>query len=239
MGLPAARGNKGGRGATSGGMECAKPILLIALLAAVVAARAQNSTAPGEQSAANRPEQAAAPASVDASKLILARNPDETMADPDAGLEPLAPPLSPALTSELAVDAPRYALPSAAKPVAEADKAKNDLPRLPESTLSRFVVHGSRVNGFSDDEMLTDKGLVDFSLREHPGLRAGNFLNLNAPAAFEAFQEEERLSKMAEWNETSMAMAVGGDPDEAKLIEAEAARAFMRTQDQEGPVGIR
>jgi hypothetical protein len=220
-------------------MEPSKPILLIALLAAAVPAWAQNSTSPGEQAAANSTEQAAASGSVDTSKLILARNPDEAMANPDAGLEPVAPPLSSALAGELAVDAPRYELPPSAAGAASADKAKNEIPRLPESTLSRFVVHGSRVNGFSDHDMLTDDGLVDLSFREHPGLRVGNLLNLNAPAAFEAFKEEERLSKMADLNDTSMAMAAGNDPAEAKLIQAEAAEAFMRTQAQEGPVGIR
>lgn len=219
-------------------MECAQPILLIALLAAAVPAGAQNSTSPGEQAAASSAERAAAPGSVDTSKLILARNPDEAMANPDAALEPVSQPLSPALAGELAVGAPRYKLPPSA-PAAETDKAKNEIPRLPESTLSRFVVHGSRVNGFSDHDMLTDGGLIDLSFREHPGLRAGNLLHLNDPAAFEAFKEEERLSKMADLTDTAMAMAVGEDPAEAKLIQAEAAEAFTRTPVQEGPVGIR
>jgi hypothetical protein len=211
-------------------VERSKPILLIVLLAAAGPAGAQNSTSPGEQ--------AAAAGSVDTSKLILARNPEETMANPDAGLEPVGQPLSPALAGELAVNAPPYRLPPTAAAAAN-DKAKNEIPRLPESTLSSFVVHGSRVNGFSDHDMLTDDGLIDLAFREHAGLRVGNILSLNAPAAFEAFKEEERLSKMADLNDTAMAMAAGNDPAEAKLIEAEAAEAFMRTQDQEGPVGIR
>lgn len=219
-------------------MERSKPIFLIALLAAAVPAWAQNSTSPGEQAAANSTEQAAAAGPVDTSKLILARNPDEATPNPDAGLEPVGPPVSPALAGELAIGAPRYELPASAA-AANPEKAKNEILRLPESTLSRFVVHGSRVNGFSDHDMLTDDGLIDLSFREHPGLRVGNLLNLNAPAAFEAFKEEERLSKMADLNDTGMAMAAGGDPAEAKLIETEAAEAFMRTQAQEGPVGIR
>jgi hypothetical protein len=215
-------------------MERAKPIL-IALMVAAVPAWAQNSTSPGEQASAT----AAASGSVDTSKLILARNPDETTAYPDAGLEPVGRPISPALASELSVDAPRYQLPPAAKAANDVDKPRNEIPRLPESTLQRFVVHGSRVNGFSDHEMLTTGGLIDLSFHEHPGLRVGNLLNLNAPAAFEAFEEEERLSKMADLTDTAMAIQASGDSAEAKLIEEEAAQAYMRTEDQEGPVGIR
>jgi hypothetical protein len=218
-------------------MERPKSIL-IALMVAAVPAWAQNATSPGEQASANSTQQAEVAGPNDNSRLVLARNPDEATAIPDAGLEPVGSPVSPALASELAVGAPRYGLPDAAK-AAETDKPKNEIPRLPESTLSRFVVHGSRVNGFSDHDMLTDDGLVDLSFGEHPGMRFGNILKLNAPAAFEAFKAEERLSKIADLNDTAMAMQAGGDSSEARLIQAEAAQAYMRTEDQQGPVGIK
>ena len=126
-------------------MDRSLPILIV-LCSAALPALAQNSTSPGAQAAANSTQQAAASGAAETSKIIFARNPDIDTPDPDAGLEPVNPPLSANLQGELAEGAPHYQ-PPAAVPASSvgpdlraADKPKNDIPRLPVATMSRYVV---------------------------------------------------------------------------------------------------
>jgi len=223
-------------------MDRSLPILVL-LCSAALPALAQNSTSPGAQAAANSAQQAAAAG--DTSKIIFARNPDVDTPNPDAGLEPVGAPLSANLQGELAEGAPRYQPPAAipasgvGPDLRDTDKPKNEIPRVPVSTMSRYVVKGTREIVFQGRDLYTPEGLVDLSFKAHPGLRVGNFFNLNAGAAYQAFLDEERMGRMDELEDTARAMAAGGDAAEAQAIQDAAARAYMRTEDVEGPVGIK
>ena len=159
-------------------MDRSLPILIV-LCSAALPALAQNSTSPGAQAAANSTQQAAASGAAETSKIIFARNPDIDTPDPDAGLEPVNPPLSANLQGELAEGAPHYQ-PPAAVPASSvgpdlraADKPKNDIPRLPVATMSRYVVKGTREVVFQGRDLYTTEALVDLSFQAHPGLRNG------------------------------------------------------------------
>jgi hypothetical protein len=169
-------------------------------------------------------------------------------ADPDAGLDPVPPAAvsaSASLTSELAEGGPRYQPPQALpqsggdKDLRTIDKPKNEIRRLPVEMMNRYVVKSSKVELLQGRDLYTPAELVSIEFKEHPGLRLGNFFNLNSGAAYEDFLEEERLAKMDDLRDTARAMAAGGDAADARAILDATAEAYLRTESNDGPVGIK
>jgi hypothetical protein len=199
--------------------------ILIAALACAAPALAQD-TAP-----------AAPPA--DASSVILA---------PKAAPAPAAKPAPHAASSEIdaAISAgvPAYNPGfSATKPIAlpqvllDPDKPKNEIPRLPLEMMSRYVVRETRLPVFRNIDLYTKQGLVDLSFKAHPGLRVGNFFNLNSAAAFEAAMNDQKMSSRQDLVDTAFAMAAGGDPSEAEAVQDSIIDESFRAAMQVGPVG--
>jgi hypothetical protein len=141
--------------------------------------------------------------------------------------------VSPGIAAALADGMPRYSPPTPAPVQAaapqeesEADKPKNSIPRLPA-----YVVRDSRPPMFRNSELLTAKGAVDLSFKNHPGLAIGNIFGLNDAVARDMFYDDERLTNMADMSDTAHAMARGGDNAEAQYILQETQDTYMRTPD--------
>lgn len=97
--------------------------------------------------------------------------------------------------------------------------------------MSPYVVREIRAQQFRNRDIYTKAGLEELSFREHPGLRVGNFRNLNAKPAYDLFLDEERVENLRDFRDTAFAMAVGGDPAEAKMILEETRGSGMRDGD--------
>jgi hypothetical protein len=220
---------------------------LAILLAAGSAAVAEEVTpTPDAQGSAASGGQSADVTSPDTSKIILAAKPADGGPAQGGGLKQSERRDSAMLAGALATDGPKYnpvpvpqATANGNPELSDSDKPKNTIPRLPLSTMSRYMVHGTRPPQFRDRDLYTRAGLIDIAMKAHPGLSVGNIFNLNAAAAYEMFLEQERLSKMGDLEETAEAMAIGGDPAEAKLIQDATAEAFIRDEDNSGPVHMR
>jgi hypothetical protein len=185
--------------------------------------------------------QEAAAATTDASSVILAPKPAE--AAPVTAKDPSARPPSPGIEADLHAQMPAYSPPPAqpaafANPRAD-DKPLNQIPRIPAEVMSRYVVHEKRVPVFRERDLYTKAGLVELSLKEHPGLRVGNIFNLNAPAAYGMYLDEQERSEKADMEDTAYAMAVGGDVAEAKDILDMVGGTLDMNEDHSGPVGIK
>lgn len=214
-------------------------MLAASLMAAVTAASGLDVTpTPAPSAAAQNAVQAAVP---DTSAIILAPK----AAAKSVAARPVGDGLSPGLTAAISSGMPAY-VPQSARAAAAAgpdlrdvDKPKNEIPRLPAAVMSRYIVHGTSVHVFRNRDLYTKAGLIELAMKEHPGLRIGNFFNLNSEIAYEMFLDDERLGKMQDLQDTALAVAVGGDRGEAQAIMDETEDAFMRTEDFSGPVGIK
>ncbi len=101
----------------------------------------------------------------------------------------------------------------------DVDRPRNQIPRLPMGMMRKYVVRESRLPVFQNLELYTKAGLIDLSFKEHPGLRIGNFFNLNAKVAYNMIKEEELYAKRQDLVDTVLAMEVGGDAEEARLMQ--------------------
>jgi hypothetical protein len=207
-------------------------MIIAALLAATVASA---------QDATSAQTQASAPQSQpDTSKIILA--PKAASPAPDAAP---APPAPTGVSADIETSLPKFRQEADRPPDSELpdlrnfDKPRNQIPRLPANLMSKYVVRGDKVPVFRTRDLYTKAGLVDRSFKDHPGLRIGNLFGLNRNVAYEAFLEDERKGKMRDLDDTALAFAVGGDPDEAKMILEETGDSFIRDVDESGPVHIK
>jgi hypothetical protein len=117
------------------------------------------------------------------------------------------------ISSELATYRPDLYGPNAPAPQ-DADKPKNQIPRVPPEMMKKYVVHEARPHEFTPLELYTRAGLIDLAFKEHPGLRIGNFFNLNANLAYETIVAEQLAAEKQDTVDTTIAMAVVGDKEE-------------------------
>jgi hypothetical protein len=101
----------------------------------------------------------------------------------------------------------------------DTDKPKNQIPRVPLEVMQRYVVHEARPPVFGPLELYTKAGLIDLSFKEHPGLRIGNFFNLNANEAYERIIDEKLAAERQDVSDSAVAMAIMGDADEAEAMQ--------------------
>jgi hypothetical protein len=92
------------------------------------------------------------------------------------------------------------------------------LSRAPVPKLPAYTVLGSRVFVFSDRDLYTKFGMVEQSLRAHPGLHVGNVFNLNASVAYEMFLQDDWRRTKGDYWDMAHAMTLGGDRGEGRLI---------------------
>ncbi|HEY5227804.1 MAG TPA: hypothetical protein VIJ19_04640 [Opitutaceae bacterium] len=207
--------------------------MIIAALLAATAASSQDAPQASLPAAAPRVQ-------ADTSNIILA--PKAASEAPSAAPANAAPT---GISADIETSLPKFKQEPARQPegqlpdLRDIDKPKNIIPRLPANLMSRYVVRGAKVPVFRERDLYTKEGLIDNALRDHPGLRVGNLFGLNRNAAYEAFLEDERAGKMHDLDDTALAFAVGGDPDEAKMILDETGDSFIRDIDESGPVHIK
>jgi hypothetical protein len=204
------------------------PKLLMVLLAAAVPVLAQQ-----------------AASTADTSSVILAPKAAEPTQAPQARAADSARVSSPEINAAISSGIPAYnreasapKADSASKDVREADKPKNEIPRLPLALMSRYVVRGTRLPVFRNVDLFTREGLIDLSFKEHPGLRAGNFFNLNSGLAFEAAMNDQKMADRSDLTDTAYAMAVGGDPSEAMVLQDSIIDESFKAGTQTGPVAV-
>jgi hypothetical protein len=121
----------------------------------------------------------------------------------------------------------------------EIDKPRNQIPRIPAEMMQRYVVRESRLPVFRPRDLHTTAGLIDQSFKEHLGLRIGNFFNLNAKAAHEAIVNEQLLADRQELTDLAVAMAVGGDQEEAEAMQDAIKEKSFMSGTKEGPAGMK
>lgn len=207
------------------------PTIIMALLAAMAPALAQD------------PAPVPAPPAADTSNIILAQKPAEAAAPLAAEPAPHAD--SAAISADISAGVAAYN-PGASSPKLsmvpheprDGDKPRNLIPRLPTSIMSRYVVRSSRLPVFRNVDLYTKAGLIDLSFKEHPGLRVGNFFNLNSGLAFEAAMKDQRMADRQDLVDTALAMAAGGDSAEAEAVQDSIIDESFRAQSQAGPVGV-
>ena len=208
------------------------PKIVVALLATVAPLLAQD-VAPTP-----------VPPAADTSSIILAQKPAEPPAPlPKPGTAPHAD--SPAIDAALSSGMPGYnpgfpaaKLNTAPQDVREIEKPRNQIPRLPLELMSRYVVRGARLPVFRNVDLYTKAGLIDLSFKAHPGLRVGNFFNLNSTTAYMAALNDQRMSDRQDLVDTALAMAAGGDTAEAEALQDSIIDDSFRAGTQEGPVGV-
>jgi hypothetical protein len=177
----------------------------------------------------------------DTSSLILAPKPEASPlasnADPGAAYKPA----SSGITKDISVGLPGYSPPLMAPKSADpqADKPKNQIPRLPVEEMARYVVHGKRLPTFRTRDLYTKQGLVQLALKEHPGLRIGNIFGLNNGIAYETAIREAMAADRMDIIDTTLAMAVGGDKGEAEAMQQALIDESFENGEQEGPVGLK
>lgn len=213
--------------------------LFLAFASAASLAAGQSAAPPP----AAEPPAAASPAAgadaQDASRIVLAPKRQDFVAKPATDSDGVTRSVSPAVAAALAQGLPKYSPPKPTPdPSAEAqdlrdiDKPRNEIPRLP-----KYVVHERRPPVFRERDILTDSGLIDLSLKSHPGLNIGNLFGLNDYVARQMIYDDLRLKNIEDLNETAYSFEQGGDPAEAKYILRATQDAYMRTDDGFGPVG--
>jgi hypothetical protein len=182
----------------------------------------------------------------DTSSIILAAKP--TPIPQAVAPRPTSPEraVSPAIAANLSLGMPAYvadlSAPKAGNPAADLrdlDKPKNQIPRLPIQMMQRYVVRESRVPVFRPRDLYTTAGLIDLSFKEHPGLRFGNFFNLNAKVAYETVIEEQLAADRRELADIAIAMAIGGDSEEAALMQKAINDSTFSSEEQQGPVKMK
>jgi hypothetical protein len=206
------------------------------IIAVLVAAAA---TAAAQEAAPAAPAQGA-----DASSIILAPTPAATQPAPAPGAA--GQPVSSAINADISSGMPHYnAGFGAPKPASSAqdrrdvDKPKNLIPRLPTEVMSRYVVHGARLPVFRTRDLYTKTGLIALALKEHPGLHIGNFFNLNSNIAYQMAMKEAILDDRQDLVDMTLAMAAGGDKQEAEVMQQALIDESFENGGQEGPVGIK
>ena len=209
------------------------PKIIIVVLASVAPALAQT-VAP------------AAPTSApDTSSIILAPKPAEPAPLAPAASAPAPHADSPAVNAEISSGVAAYN-PAAATPKLsmvphdqrDSDKPRNLIPRLPTELMSRYVVREKRLPVFRNVDLYTKEGLVDLSFKQHPGLRVGNFFNLNSGLAYEAARNDQKMADREDLVDTALAMAAGGDPSEAEVVQDSIIDDSFKAGTQEGPVAV-
>ena len=94
--------------------------------------------------------------------------------------------------------------------------------------MKKYVVREQRLPVFRKLDLYTPKGLIDLSFREHPGLRIGNFFNLNAGIAYEMIVDEELRAEKMDLQDLVRIMSIEGDTTDAKAQhEADVEQAYM------------
>jgi hypothetical protein len=81
--------------------------------------------------------------------------------------------------------------------------------------------------------------LVELALKEHPGLHIGNFFNLNSGLAYEAAMKDLMANERQDLVDTTLAMVVGGDKEEAAVMQQAIIDESFEGGEQEGPVGLK
>jgi len=202
---------------------------LVALVAGAACASAQDVTpAPAAQ----------AP---DTSSLILAPKPEASPLAPNAAPGAAYKPASSGITKDISAGLPGYSPPLMVPKSADqqADKPKNQIPRLPVEEMARYVVHGKRLPTFRTMDLYTKRGLVELSLKEHPGLRVGNIFGLNNGIAYETAIREAMFADRMDIIDTTLAMAVAGDKGEAEAMQQALIDESFENGEQVGPVGLK
>ncbi len=182
----------------------------------------------------------------DASAIVLApgpaANPAAPAEAPEGPVHAVSPRVAAAISSVMPPFGAGPAAPGAASPtqdLREVDKPKNTIPRLPVEVMARYLVTESRTPVFRIRDLYTAEGRTALSFAAHPGLHIGNFFGLNSGLAYEMYLEEERVQNIADLKDTAYAVAVGGDPEEAQAILDATRDAFIRTEDNDGPVRLK
>lgn len=180
------------------------------------------------------------------SSIILAPAP----AAPAQARSPAAPragvPVSPGIHADITSGMPAYnrgpSIPEAPAPdvdLRDVEKPRNQIPRLPVEMMQKYTVHEARPPEFRAVDLYTKAALTDLSFKEHPGLRLGNIFNLNAKAAYGAIRDELRSANRQGLVDTTLAMAVGGDTEEARLMQQAIIDEDFLTAGKDGPVGFK
>jgi hypothetical protein len=205
--------------------------IILGLMAAAAASKAQ--------------DVAPAPAAADASSIILAPKPATSPTAPAAAQGDAYQPASPAIAQDISSGLPGYRPALMAPRVRgsaqdqQADKPKNQIPRLPLEVMQRYVVNGKRIPTFRIRDLYTPAGLIDLSFKEHPGLRIGNFFNLNSGLAYEKIINEQLFAARQDLVDTAHAIMLGGDPSEGEAVQqAIIDESFEAGGGEGGPVGI-
>jgi hypothetical protein len=198
------------------------PRLLLALAASAAFALAQE--APPAASPATSPA-----AGRDAPSIVLAPKSPDYVPAPPSDSDGVTRSVSPGIAAALSSQMPKYNPPTPTpvpivddRDMRDIDKPKNDIPRLP-----KFVVHEQRPPIFTAAELLTPTGLINLSIKRHPGLAFGNILGLNDGVAADMYYADKRLIDMEDLADTAHAMARGGDTAEARYILQETKDTYM------------
>ncbi len=193
--------------------------IVLALVAVVAPAAAQ----PGS------PPPAGAP---DTETIIMAPKP--ALRAPEKTVAPAPRPPASAIDAEITRGLPAYKEPAPAGTEAgapEADRPKNQIPRLPATLLPKYVVRESRLPVFRVLDLYTPKGLVELAFKEHPGLRFGNLFNLNANYAYNLIVDEQLRAERNELMDMARTMSIDGDHEDERLMqEALVEQAFLSTE---------
>ena len=160
----------------------------------------------------------------DTSSIILAPRSPEPSAVRTMGQGPADHAVSPALSSDISSGMPTFSPPRATSgtptgDLRSLDRPRNQIPRLPIQLMQKYVVREDRIPGFRRLNLYTKAALIDQAFKEHPGLRFGNFFNLNANAAYNRLVDEELFADRLELVDTSLAMAAEGDKSEIKAMQ--------------------
>jgi hypothetical protein len=191
-------------------------------------------------SAAQAEDAAPASPSQDTSSIILAPKATTAAQAPRAAAPHAS---SSAVSGAIATALPKFTQLAPAKPLGQQpdlrdiDKPRNKIPRLPANMMQKYVVHGARVPPFRDRDLYTKEGLIDLGFKNHPGLLIGNIFGLNKGFAYEAFLRDEKVAWDLDQHDEALAMAVGGDLEEAKMILNYTGDSEFRELDISGPVG--
>ena len=182
----------------------------------------------------------------DTASLILATRPAAAPSATEVSPKPDSRPAPGSVAANIAAGLPAYApvnpgpAPAgAAADLRDIDKPRNQIPRLPVEVMQRYVVRESRLPVFRPRDLYTKDGLIALSFKEHPGLRIGNFFNLNAKAAYQAIVSEQLYADRMELTDLAIAMAVGGDTEEAEAMQDAIKEQSFMSGMKEGPAGMK
>jgi hypothetical protein len=173
-----------------------------------------------------------APPAADTGSIIFAPKPEPREAEKNPN--PAPRPAGSAIDAEITRGLPAFREPGrgvAPATAPEADRPRNQIPRLSATLMPKYVVRESRLPVFRILDLYTPKGLTELGFKEHPGLRFGNLFNLNAQAAYEAIVQEQLRAERDELMDMARAMSIDGDQEDARLMqEALVEQAFLSTE---------